>query len=513
MRTDGVLPGFSSSTRLIARRPTGMLRPLVPRLKPRLRRAAKAHRRDRIDRATRRLLRELRPKGKKLAPEQLLVERGTWGLSQADLARIAELGHDAWLDEQLDPDFDDGGFEEQLASALPSLSMTPWELNQSYENDPFQPVIELMLASVFRAAFSPRQVFERFAVFWSDHFSIDILADHGYLLKPTDDREVVRRHALGSFPDMLRASAHSPSMLEYLTNDSNTVGHPNENYARELMELHTLGVDGPYTEEDVREVARAFTGWTLHNVYDTITRMGTFNFDRFAHDRKKKKVLGTTLAANRGIEDGEDVLDLLAAHPQTASFIAEKMARFFLGYKPKRSVVRKVARKYRATGGNIRAMARVILSPKNLRRSSPKLKRPFHLMVSAIRATGADMRDARFLFEQLEIAGHLPFAWSAPNGYPDDPTYWSGFILPRWNYAAQMPVTEESGIAVDPSLENENVKPKVLVRRLDRRIFNGAMSAKTKKALTDFLEAKPVSKKRVREAVGMALASPEFQLY
>ncbi len=279
------------------------------------------------------------------------------------------------------------------------------------------------------------------------------------------------------------------------------------------MELHTLGVDGPYTQEDVREVARAFTGWTLYNVYDHNVRMGTFRFNRFAHDREKKRVLGVKLAANRGEEDGDDVLDLLAAHPQTASFIAAKLARFFLGYRPKRSVVRKVAKKYRATGGNIRAMARVLLSQKNIRRASPKLKRPLHLMVSALRATGAEVRDAGFLFAQLEIAGHLPFAWASPNGYPDDPAYWSGFILPRWNFAAQMPVSEVSGIAVDPSLDNEKLKPTVLVRRLDQQIFNRTMSARTKRALTDFLAARPVTRKRVREAIGMALASPEFQLY
>lgn len=513
MRAEGFSPGFSSSSRLISQRPAGTMRPLVPRLKPRLRRAQRLHRRDRIDRATRRLVRRLAPKGKKVAPEHQLLERAAWGLSPTDLARVADLGYDAWLDEQLDPDFDDGGFEDLITDALPSLALTPYELSRRYEDDPFLPVIELMLASIFRAAFSPRQLFERFAIFWSDHFSIDIFADHGYLLKPTDDREVVRRHALGSFPDMLRASAHSAAMLEYLTNDTNTVGHPNENYARELMELHTLGVNGPYTQEDVREVARAFTGWTLHNVYEGSTRMGTFFFDRFVHDRGKKRVLGVKLPDGRGQEDGEDVLDLLAAHPDTARFIAYKMARFFLGYEPKRSVVRKAAKKYLATDGNIRAMARVILSQKNVRRASPKLKRPFHLMVSALRATGAQIDDAGFLFAQLEIAGHLPFAWSAPNGYPDDPTYWSGFILPRWNYAAQLPVTEESGIRVDPSLENENVKPKVLVRRIDQQIFNRTMSSRTKKALTEFLEARPVSRKRVREAVGMALASPEFQLY
>ena len=170
-----------------------------------------AKRRASIDRATRRLMRKLRPEGKKLSEEHLLLERAAWGQSPTELARIANLGYEGWLAEQLDPDFDDGGFEDQIAEALPSLAMTPFELYHAYEEDAFQPVIELMLAAIFRAVFSPRQLYERLVTFWSDHFAIDIFADHGYLLKPTDDREVIRPHAVGSFPDMLRASAHSAS--------------------------------------------------------------------------------------------------------------------------------------------------------------------------------------------------------------------------------------------------------------------------------------------------------------
>ena len=427
---------------------------------------------------------------------------------------MADMGYAAYRDRQLDYEsIDDGGFEDRLNESLPSLSLTPYEMHRQYEDNPFQPAIELILARILRAAFSPRQLYERVVHFWTDHFSIDILANHAYHLKPVDDRDVIRAHALGNFLDLVSASAHSPAMLEYLTNDSNVKGHPNENYARELMELHTMGVDGGYTQEDVREVARAFTGWTLYNLYDARPEMGQFLYDDSVHDQDEKVVLGRTIAGGGGISDGERVLEILSSHPKTSEFIAYKMARFFWGYNPSRGLVRKAARKYQATDGDLRSVLKVILAKNKMKKAKPKLKRPFHLMISAMRGTLADARELRFLFERLEIAGNLPFAWTAPNGYPDDPDYWSGFVLPRWNFAADFPDAAQSQIQIDPAFLDESKSPKQIVKLLDQRLFNRTMPSSTKTAIRDFLAAEPVSKKRLREAVTIALASPEFQLY
>jgi uncharacterized protein (DUF1800 family) len=349
--------------------------------------------------------------------------------------------------------------------------------------------------------------------FWSDHFSIDILANHGDILKSTDDREVVRPHALGKFQDLLSASAHSPAMLEYLTNDSNVRGHPNENYARELMELHTVGVDGGYSQKDVQEVARCFTGWTLRNVYDETEDMGTFVFVMSDHDRRAKRVLGTRIKSGRGEEDGLEVIALLASHPKTAEYISTKLLRFFQGYEPDKRTIKRVANKFNKTGGNIRSTMKTVLAKKNMKRTRPKLKRPQHLIVSAIRATSADINELGYIIEKLELSGHLPFARSSPDGYPDDETYWSGYILPRWNFAATMPDAGESGIRVDPHLLDDSLSPKRFVKRLDQRMFNRTMSNETRIGIEQFLGSGKMNLKRMREAIGIAIASPEFQVY
>jgi uncharacterized protein (DUF1800 family) len=389
--------------------------------------------------------------------------------------------------------------------------MTPYEIYTS--DDSFRGVIELIVAKLLRAAYSPRQLYERTVDFWSNHFSIDILANHGFLLKPSDDREVARRHAFGKFGDLLSASAHSPAMLEYLTNDSNVRGHPNENYARELMELHTVGVDGGYTQKDVREVARCFTGWTLRSIYDETADMGTYRFEMYNHDQRSKRVLGKKIKAGGGEEDGLAVIALLAEHSKTAEFISTKLLRFFQGYEPSKRAIKKVARKFEGTGGNLRATIKAVLSKKNMKQAAPKLKRPQHLMVSAIRATSADVDDLGYMIEALEVSGHLPFAWSAPNGYPDDENYWSGFILPRWNFAATMPNPAQSGMRLDPFLLDDSSTPARFVRRLDQRLFNGTMSDETRIGIEEFLSAGKLNPKRAREAVGIAIASPEFQSY
>ncbi len=200
------------------------------------------------------------PRG--VSPEQRLIQRLSLGWNLAERQLIGQLGYEAYLERQLDYEaIDDSFLEQPLVEALPTLSMSPAQLLQSYIGEPSVPVVELLLATLYRSLYSPRLLFDRMVIFWSDHFNIDLFGEAGFLLKPTDDREVVRRYALSSFPELLWASAHSPAMLSYLTNDTNDQDHPNENYARELMELHTMGADRGYTEQDVKEVARCFTGW------------------------------------------------------------------------------------------------------------------------------------------------------------------------------------------------------------------------------------------------------------
>ncbi|MCZ6726385.1 MAG: DUF1800 domain-containing protein [Acidobacteria bacterium] len=445
------------------------------------------------------------------APEHRLVHRATMGATAADLERLSELGYNGWLAEQLDYEsLDDSALEESLGRALPTINMSAAEILSGYANNPATPIFELINARLYRAVYSPRQLYERMVTFWTDHFHIALFSAAGFALKPVDQREVIRRHALGNFRDLLHASAHSPAMLVYLTNDSNVAGHPNENYARELMELHTLGADRGYTQRDVVEVARCFTGWTLRG---SGSDFGEFFFDASAHDDGEKRVLGSVIPAGGGIEDGERVLDILAGHVLTSKFIAEKLAHFLWGYEPPRTIVNRAATVLRNTDGDIKAVVKVLLKRSRVKRAKPKLKRPFHLVTSAARALGADIRAPFAVLEKLFQAGHLPFYWAPPNGYPDTEEYWSGFVLPRFNFGADLYSNEASGMVLGVDFLDPALSPGHIMERIDRVLFNDTMSAEARTAILGFLQAVPVNKRRIREAIGLAVASPEFQVY
>ncbi len=367
-----------------------------------------------------------------------VLGRATYGPLPEELARARSIGVEAWLDEQLDPDaVDDSAVEGFLAANLPTLTMPLAAMVAAARDDPearFQPLRELQAATIYRAVHSRRQLYQVMVELWSDHFSVFALDGPLTVLKPYEDREVIRRHALGTFRDLLQADARSPAMLYSLDNVSNVAAGPNENYARELLELHTLGVDGGYTEQDVQEAARIFTGWSIDR--DT----GGFRFYSQRHDYGTKQVLGVHYPAGRGESEGEELLDRLAAHPSTARHIAFKLARRFVADVPPDSVVTRVAGVFEATGGSIPAVLReLLLSPELLDAVGAKLKRPFDYVVSVLRTTGAIVTQDgyRELYELLRRLGQVPFGWPAPDGYPATAAYWTATstLLTRWNFA------------------------------------------------------------------------------
>jgi hypothetical protein len=444
--------------------------------------------------------------------ENLLVQRATMGPTVTDHARIDAIGYEAWLDEQLEfTQLDNSALEDALHEGLPTLSLSARELFRQYDENRFIPIYELWLATFYRALYSPRQLFERMATFWSDHFSIDIFGDDMELLKPVDDREVARAHALGTFPEILSASAHSPAMLSYLTNDTNEKNHPNENYARELMELHTMGADRGYSEQDVKEVARCLTGWSWYHPYrDNVGgELGTFRFIAYLHDNRSKKVLGKTITSG-GIADGEQVLDILAGRKETSEFIATKLLRWLHGYEPSKKLVKSVSKAFRRSNGDLRVVVRSALRAKHMATATPKLKRPFHLMVSALRALGADVDDPGQTLDHLSAAGHLPFSWTPPNGYPDTAQWWSSFLLPRWNFASTAAGGE--GVILDPSVDDPSGSAESIINRLDALLLHGEMLPATRQALNKVL-GKRISRPRVRDAIALVVAAPEFQEY
>ncbi|GAB4549368.1 MAG: hypothetical protein OHK0023_13760 [Anaerolineae bacterium] len=376
-------------------------------------------------------------------PAAHLLNRISFGAQVGDVEAVSRMGIEAYIQSQLNPtDLDDSAAEARLADLI-TLDMTPQEMLAA-GFQPGQIVSQLIQATITRSVYSTRQLYEVMVNFWSEHFSIYHRKGVCTILKTGDDRDVVRANALSNFRDLLHASAKSPAMLFYLDNAGSNKQHPNENYARELMELHTITV-GNYTEEDVKEVARAFTGWSIRG------RRGEFIFNQRIHDNGEKRTLGLVIPANGGIRDGEIILDHLATHPSTAKHIASKLVRRFISDDPPQPVVDAVAAEFLRTGGDVRAMLNVIFASPEFWSAPPKFKRPYEFLIGTLRAFNANPRANvyRLIGLALRNMGHLPFDWPSPDGYSDYAKDWIGNMLSRWNWIIQL-MNEGRRFGVDP---------------------------------------------------------------
>jgi uncharacterized protein (DUF1800 family) len=362
-----------------------------------------------------------------------LLQRITYGPRSQEVAHGRSVGYAALLEEQLAPEtIEDADCDAALAN-LAILRLDRHAVHK-LSTDSSRVYRALAQGMIARGVHSKRQLLERMVEFWSDHFNV---AGDDYLMDMVIyQRDVIRRHALGKFRDILFATARSPAMLYYLDNASNVAEHPNENYARELLELHTLGVDGGYTEADVKAVARAFTGWTVHDGMPD-----GFYFDPSTHDQEPKLVLGHQLPAGRGIEDGLHVLSLLANHPQTAHFVCRKLCVRFVSDAPPPALVEAMAAVWEQSRGDLRSVLRYLFSaPEFLAAGGYKLKRPLDFLIGCLRATGAQVTNYWALDEIFTDLGQRPYGWFPPNGYPDMAGAWlsAGGLLGRWNTAMRL---------------------------------------------------------------------------
>lgn len=373
-------------------------------------------------------------------PEYTVLKRTSFGPHRDELASIRSLGIDAYLEQQLDfLAIDETAMEAEIADRFPLSLLAPVDLLPGFPDNIFDVATQMIGAAQYRQMFSRRQLFEIMVEFWSDHFNIQLVNGLGPTLKPADDRDVMRSHALGNFRDLLHASAKSTAMLFYLDNFFNQAIAPNENYARELMELHTLGVDGGYTEFDIKEVARCFTGWTLRFPGDPGGDYGDFVYVDAIHDKQAKLVLGNSIAAGGGQDDGEQVLDILATHPSTARFIATKLCRRFISDDPPQAAIDAVATAFTFSNGDIRDTLRAVFaSPAFLADADLKFTRPSEYLAGVVRALAPDTPyppdNGLFWFYVQNAMGQLPFYWPTPDGYPDLQSYWAstGGLLNRW---------------------------------------------------------------------------------
>ncbi len=407
------------------------------------------------------------------------LNRLAFGPTPGDHQTFVEMGRDGYLRQQLNPDSDDEAALLFQLSRLDVMRVSSAELRDLPESEVMR---QLRQGATLRAIYSRWQLRERMVDFWTNHFNIFAFKGDGAYRKGVDDLEVVRANALGSFPAMVRASARSAAMLGYLDNQVNRKGVPNENYARELLELHTLGVHAGYTQKDVREVARCFTGWTIENRF--LRPRDRFRFEPDAHDEGTKQVLGHTIPSNGGIRDGERIIEIVTSHPECAKFLAGKLCRFFLGDAGE-PVQPKVAAAYLESNGDVKAMLAPILYSDLLVDGPPVLKRPFDYAVSAARSLNFET-DAGAGFQlHLEAMGQPLFGWPMPDGYPERTAAWTGSILARWNFAWALCHGEIAGSGLD-------LKP---------------VTGK----IRDFVLGRPGGGGDSREDAALALASPEFQ--
>lgn len=369
----------------------------------------------------------------------ILLNRISPGASRAERSRVAAMGYEAYLEEQLNPAaLDDSALDTVISQNLLTLVMNRAQLFATARTagNYSQIAGDFTVSYLLRALYSRRQLFESTVGFWSDVFNIQFNSSAQLIVeKSLDDRLVVRPNTFGRFRDLLGASAKSPAMLIYLDNASNGLnGSINENYARELMELHTLGVDGGYSETDVIDVARCLSGWSLNRAN------GDFLYQPTYHDNGAKRVLGVNIAAGGGLQDGETVLDLLARHPSTARYIATRLIRRFVTDTPSTQLVTAVAQAFSSSNGDTRAMLRALfLHPAVRGAPASKFKRPQEFTLSLLRVleATAESNGFRLLSEALQGLAHAPFSWPSPDGYPDSAPYWlnSNATLRRWNYA------------------------------------------------------------------------------
>ncbi len=460
--------------------------------------------------------------GAPAAPEPMSValadfealQRMTFGPGPAELRAVALHGLNPWIETQLAPaGIDDGALAWRLRRFdildLQAVDIADLHSGLFDDVDSAGAMRQLREATLLRQIYSQRQLHEIMVAFWTDHFNIFIEKDDCWLLKPIDDRDVIRKHALGNFHELLRASSTSPAMLVYLDNQTNSADAPNENYARELLELHTLGVDGGYTQRDVMELARGLTGWTVKQP-DKLWR-GDFHFDRDAHDSEPKTVLGMPFGG--GQAETERVIDALAAHPSTARFIAAKLVRRFVADVPPPALVERAARVFLRSNGDIASTLRSVLFD-GLPQRAPKYKSPARLLTSALRALGVQTDGGPALHDMLQRMGQPLFGWATPDGYPDHAAAWQTSLLPRWQFALALGTGTLAGTSLALEAIWARAGARTPLEKLDTlaTLLLGAPLARP--VVSELLDAIDGHAPDFdAQAVAALVASPQFQTY
>jgi uncharacterized protein (DUF1800 family) len=430
-------------------------------------------------------------------PDLHLLRRATYGPTKASLAQLRRMGRAQWLERQLKPStIDDRACEQLIASRFPRLA---WSIDKAWAVLDFgwDLMFDLGVSSVARAAWSERQLFEVMVDFWSNHLNVTNPSDDGWYCRHDYDRTVIRRHALGRFSDMLLASAQHPAMMLYLNNAESSKDDPNENYGRELLELHSVGVDAPYGEDGMWGSTLIMTGFGID--WET----GRFRYWADDHHTGRVKVMGFSSrngSGPKGRDVGRAYVRYLARHPATAHHIATKLCRRFVSDAPQPGLVQDLAATYLRHDTAIVPVLRRLFHSSAFRSSAgEKVGRPFQDQIATLRilGIGPDPQGTdgmQGLYWMIEGLGDLPLAWSQPNGYPDVADAWrsAGGTLGRWNMHMSLAAGWWPSELRHPPLDRLLPKPLPrthggLVDALSRRLLFRTMSRAHRDAVLGFL--------------------------
>jgi len=420
------------------------------------------------------LLTALKPSSQLTERQRALhaLNRLGFGPRPGDVNNMTTAGVDAWINRQLHPEtIPDRAVEARLQN-LPTLQMTSAEIMHEF----YAPIVQarrerkggdesaceteqmkdarkksrelvedLISQRIIRAAQSDRQLNEVMVDFWFNHFNVFAGKGIDRFMLTSYERDTIRPHVWGRFEDFLLATAKSPAMLFYLDNARSHAGGLNENYAREIMELHTLGVDGGYTQQDVTELARVFTGWTIDR------RTGNFIFRPRLHDTGPKTVLGMHFPAGGGLEEGETMIRLLARHPATAHHIALQLCQRLVSDDPPKALVDRVAKRFLITGGDLRQTVKAVIDSREFwdpKEYQAKVKSPFEYVISALRAVNATVDNPLPIARALQQIGEPLYGAQPPTGYSEKGDVWlnAGALMNRLNFAAALANNQLPGV-------------------------------------------------------------------
>lgn len=499
-----------------------------------------------------------------------VLNRMAFGPRPGQVEQILEMGWETWARQQLEPQNINVPYIDQtMDEKYPSVGMEMGDIFRTYrppyESEPptreernmrnrlsRECEQELRDSVLYRAVYSDRQFEEVICEFWRNHFSVDQNKDDvGYLANNWEE-DVIRRFAFSNFENMLLASARHPAMLIFLDNhvsqrplslreeamierysDRKYVPQSvralqrtrglNENYARELMELHSLGVDREYTQRDVTELARVLTGWSARwsngqayggQMMNARNGQGRatygFYFNEGVHDERDKVVLGTRLNGG-GEEQGVTVVRALARHRYTADFLSRKLCRYLLRDEPSEKLIEEVTKVYRRTDGDLPSVyAAIIFSEDFLYRQNHqvKFKTPFEFVVSSLRATGAEVENWGRINRSLEDMGQPVYRCPDPTGYYDQAEAWldPGVMVYRWDFALNLAGNRLEGVRV-PDAVTANQPYEQMIGRLERQVVPAGLSERTRQIMDQTLEKKGDA----TEILAIMLGSPDFQ--